>query len=77
MRIRLAPRSRCGPYRRNRLAGRFELKGALWDLIGTLNDNFNNLGFVIIGVFIFAWLASFAIYRAKGYDELPVRAAEQ
>ncbi|MEX3958332.1 HoxN/HupN/NixA family nickel/cobalt transporter [Trinickia sp. EG282A] len=59
------------------LAGRFNLKGALWDLIGTLNDNFNNLGFVIIGVFIFAWLASFAIYRAKGYDELPVRAAEQ
>ncbi|PTB22745.1 HoxN/HupN/NixA family nickel/cobalt transporter [Trinickia symbiotica] len=59
------------------LAGRFNLKGAVWDLIGTLNDNFNNLGFVIIGVFIFAWLASFAIYRAKGYDQLPVRAAEQ
>jgi high-affinity nickel-transport protein len=58
------------------LAGRFNLKGALWDLIGTLNDNFNNLGFVIIGVFIVAWVASFAIYRVKGYDELPVRAAE-
>lgn len=58
------------------LADRLNLKGALWDLIGTLNDNFNNLGFVIIGVFILAWLASFAIYRVKGYDELPVRAAE-
>jgi hypothetical protein len=37
-----------------------------------LNDNFNDLGFIIIGVFILAWLVSFVIYRMKGYDELPV-----
>ena len=49
----------------------FNLKGAFWNVIGTLNDNFNDLGFVIIGVFILAWLLSFAIYRMKGYDELP------
>ncbi|NIE65396.1 HoxN/HupN/NixA family nickel/cobalt transporter [Burkholderia sp. Ax-1719] len=53
------------------LADQFNLKGGFWDLIGTLNDNFNNLGFIIIGVFIFAWVASFLIYRAKGYDNLP------
>ncbi|MFP6562212.1 HoxN/HupN/NixA family nickel/cobalt transporter [Paraburkholderia sp. B3] len=54
------------------IADQFNLKGGFWDLIGTLNDNFNNLGFVIIGVFILAWLVSFAIYRLKRYDELPV-----
>jgi nickel/cobalt transporter (NiCoT) family protein len=53
------------------LADQFSLKGGFWDLIGTLNDNFNNLGFVIIGVFILAWVVSFAIYRINRYDELP------
>ncbi|PVX85604.1 hypothetical protein [Paraburkholderia unamae] len=53
------------------LAEQFSLKGPFWDLIGRLNNNFNNLGFVIIGLFIFAWVASFVIYRLKGYDDLP------
>ncbi len=48
------------------------LHGGFWDTIGTLNDNFNNLGFVIIGVFVAAWLASVAIYKVMGYDRLDV-----
>ncbi|MBN3856901.1 HoxN/HupN/NixA family nickel/cobalt transporter [Paraburkholderia sp. Ac-20340] len=59
------------------LNDRFGFKGLFWDAIGTLNDNFNNLGFVIIGVFVFAWVASFVIYRLKGYDDLPVHPAGQ
>jgi high-affinity nickel-transport protein len=59
------------------LANQLNLKGVFWDAIGTLNDNFNNLGFIIIGVFVFAWLASFVIYRAKGYDNLEVRPAKR
>jgi high-affinity nickel-transport protein len=50
------------------LSGRLKLQGAFWDVVDMLNENFNNLGFVIIGVFIFAWLASFVVYRVKGYD---------
>lgn len=50
------------------LSGRLKLQGAFWDVVGMLNENFNNLGFVIIGVFIFAWFASFVVYRVKGYD---------
>jgi len=53
-----------------------QLQGGFWDVIGTLNDNFNNLGFVIIGVFIFAWVASLVVYRAKGYDHLPAAGPE-
>ncbi|CAG9213968.1 High-affinity nickel transport protein [Paraburkholderia tropica] len=52
------------------LADHFNLTGGFWDIIGSLNDNFNNLGFIIIGVFIFSWVASFVIYRLKGYDDL-------
>lgn len=59
------------------ISNRLELSGRFWDLIGALNDNFNNLGFVIIGVFILAWLISFAIYRINGYDDLEVAPAKQ
>ena len=58
------------------LCNRLQLQGRFWDVIGTLNDNFDSLGFVIIGVFIFAWVASFVVYRIKGYDNLPVARAE-
>lgn len=58
------------------LADQFGLKGGFWDGIGTLNDNFNNLGFVIIGVFIVSWLISFVVYRAKRYDDLEAHAAK-
>ncbi|MFM0161909.1 HoxN/HupN/NixA family nickel/cobalt transporter [Paraburkholderia sediminicola] len=59
------------------LADQLSLKGVFWDAIGTLNDNFNNFGFVIIGVFIVAWLASFVIYRMKRYDELETWSAKR
>lgn len=57
------------------LAGQLKLTGGFWDLIGTLNVNFNNLGFVIIGVFLAAWLTSYLIYKLNGYDRLDVAAA--
>ena len=44
-----------------------------WGFVGELNDNFNNLGFAIIGVFVAAWLVSFAIYKAKRLDDVEVR----
>lgn len=44
-----------------------------WGFIGALNNNFNNLGFVIIGVFALAWMLSYIIYRAKRLDEVTIR----
>src|SRR5258708_14853434 len=38
------------------LGGRLNLSGWFWDAIAALNDNFNSLGFIIIGVFIVAWI---------------------
>jgi high-affinity nickel-transport protein len=51
----------------------FKLEGPFWEAIGSLNDSFGVLGYVIIGVFALAWLLSVVIYRAKGYDELDVK----
>ena len=50
------------------------LEGWFWGGVGTLNDNFNGLGFVIIGVFILAWIASLLIYRYSRLDDLDVTA---
>jgi nickel/cobalt transporter (NiCoT) family protein len=49
------------------------LGGRFWDGIGALNDNFNGLGFAIIGLFAGAWALSYVIYKAKGLDAVEVR----
>ncbi|CAB3802586.1 HoxN/HupN/NixA family nickel/cobalt transporter [Pararobbsia alpina] len=54
------------------LADQLKLQGAVWDSIGTLNDNFGTLGYVIIAIFAVSWLVSVLIYRAKRFDELEV-----
>jgi high-affinity nickel-transport protein len=48
------------------------LKGAFWDAIEALNDNFGTLGYVIIAIFALSWIVSAAVYRLKGYDRLEV-----
>ena len=53
----------------------FALDGALRRLVRALNDNFNALGFVIIGLFVAAWAVSTGVYRLKRLDELPLGAA--
>lgn len=54
------------------IADQLGLEGGVWDAIGALNDNFNNLGFVIIGVFLAAWVLSYFIYKAKKLDDFVV-----
>jgi len=49
--------------------------GGLWNAVGALNDNFNSLGFVIIGVFFAAWVISYLVYRVKRLDEIEIRTA--
>ena len=51
------------------------VSGPFWDFIGLLNDNFNNLGFLIIGIFVLAWVISVFMYRYRDYDRLEVRHA--
>src|SRR6516225_1224200 len=46
--------------------------GGFWGGIGSLNDNFGILGYIIVGIFVVSWLISFLVYRAKGYDAIEV-----
>jgi nickel/cobalt transporter (NiCoT) family protein len=54
------------------VGGQFKLQGMVWDAISSLNAHFGLLGFVIIGVFVFSWMASILIYRRNRYDEIEV-----
>ena len=44
--------------------------GRFWTMILDLNENFNQLGFCIVGLFVVAWLVSYLIYRIKNLDRL-------
>ncbi|KFG98151.1 hypothetical protein GQ56_0105740 [Burkholderia paludis] len=51
------------------LADQLGLKGAVWDAVGTVNDNFGMLGY-IIGIFSVSRIASVVIYSVKRFDEV-------
>jgi high-affinity nickel-transport protein len=55
------------------LMNQMQLSGPFWSVISKLNGNFNNLGFIIIAIFIVAWAASVVVYRYKDYDRLEVK----
>ena len=54
------------------IGGKLQLAGSFWDGIGLLNENFNTLGFVIIGVFMVSWLLSVTFYYVSGLDRIEV-----
>ena len=39
------------------------------------SDNFGMLGYLIIGIFVFAWLISYVVYRVNRYDDIEVTVA--
>ncbi|HXQ52036.1 MAG TPA: HoxN/HupN/NixA family nickel/cobalt transporter [Stellaceae bacterium] len=47
------------------LADRLGLVGPFWSLIGSLNDNFTGIGYVIVAVFVAAWLLSALVWRLR------------
>jgi nickel/cobalt transporter (NiCoT) family protein len=49
--------------------------GGFWGAVAALNDNFGILGYLIVGIFIAAWLMSYVIYRVKRYDDIEVSAS--
>ena len=57
------------------LQGQFGLEGGVWNGIAALDDNFTNLGFAVIGVFLIAWALSYAIYRWKKLDDIDLPTA--
>ena len=54
------------------LAAKLGLSGGVWDVAAALGENFNGLGFAIIGLFVACWVLRFGIYRWKRFDEIEV-----
>jgi len=52
------------------LADQLNLEGPFWIYIGTLNDHFGSLGYLIIAIFVASWLVSIAFYRLGRFDRL-------
>ena len=54
------------------IGDKFNLQGGFWDLVGALNDDFGQIGYLIIGIFVASWIVSSLIYRLKRYDEIEI-----
>jgi nickel/cobalt transporter (NiCoT) family protein len=55
------------------VADQLKLEGPFWSLIGSLNEDFGSLGYLIIAIFAACWLLSIAIYRLGRFDRLDVK----
>ena len=49
---------------------KFGLSGGLWDVMATLNEELELIGYLIVAIFIGSWLLSMLVYRLKGYDRI-------
>ena len=52
------------------IADKLELTGGVWTPIAALNDNFGEIGYWIIAMFVLCWLVSGLNYYLRGYDQL-------
>jgi high-affinity nickel-transport protein len=54
------------------IGDKYDLRGAFWDGIGTLNDDyhFGMIGVLVIGICIFSWIISIIAYWCMDYRQL-------
>jgi nickel/cobalt transporter (NiCoT) family protein len=52
------------------IADKLHLNGAFWDGVGAIGDNFGMVGYAIIGLCAFIWLASTIVYKWRRIDEI-------
>jgi nickel/cobalt transporter (NiCoT) family protein len=59
----------------NLIADKLGLDGALWTAVGGLNGGLANFGYLIVGVFVLSWAASYLIFRWQGLDRPLIKQA--
>jgi high-affinity nickel-transport protein len=59
------------------IQGQYNLSGWFWDRISLISGDtvFGVLGYMIIGIFVAAWIISVAVYKFKRYDEIEIHTA--
>ena len=48
------------------------LDTGFWKVVGDLNDDLANFGFIVVGVFVASWILSFLIYKLRRFEERAV-----
>jgi nickel/cobalt transporter (NiCoT) family protein len=56
------------------IADKFGLEGPLWRFAAALSENFSLISYSLVAFFIVCWIASYLLYKAKGYDRIRVSA---
>ncbi|MBV8571882.1 MAG: HoxN/HupN/NixA family nickel/cobalt transporter [Acidobacteriaceae bacterium] len=56
------------------LAEHLQLNGNFWKSVGSVNQNFSAIGYLIITLFVVSWVVSIIAYRVKRFDEVRVPA---
>jgi high-affinity nickel-transport protein len=51
------------------IGGKLGLEGRFWDMIGGLNGGLTNFGYLVVGIFVVSWAASYLIYRWQRFDQ--------
>lgn len=54
------------------IGDRLQLRGWFWNTIGQLSGDFEMMGYFIVAIFLFSWMASTVIYKLRKYDEIKV-----
>ena len=57
------------------IADKLQLTGGIWTPINAISENFGEIGYWIIGMFVLCWLISALNYYLRGYDQLGANAA--
>ena len=52
------------------ISEKFGLNSGVWRWVSEINNDLANFGFVIVGIFVVAWIVSATIYWLKGYDRI-------
>lgn len=52
------------------VAGHLHLKGRFWGGVVSLNENFGEVGFLIVGLFVLSWVVSIAFYKWRRFDQI-------
>lgn len=53
---------------------KFGFGSGFWEWVSEINNDLANFGFVIVGIFIVAWILSATIYWLNGYDRIAMAA---
>jgi high-affinity nickel-transport protein len=57
------------------IGDRLGLQGPVWRFVAALSENFSLVGYSIVAFFIVSWIASYLLYKARGYDRIEVSGA--